>query len=148
MKFDPSGLYGAFDRMRDQAASQGKSLATVQGNDFLKEAKTQGRLIAPTPEKITAKAKQLKGRLKRKPGVTPAKELSRRIRARGTFAKGWFISKVDSEKFKIRIWITNKSAESAKVDAQKKVSDKAEKITEKRFKSRLEKLAESVTKTF
>ena len=134
--------------MRDQAASKGKTMATEQGNDFLKEAKKQGREIAPTPEKIVAKARQLKGRLKRKPGVTTAKEISRRIRASGTFAKGWFISSITSEKFRIRIWITNKSAESGKVDSDKKVSDKAEKITGKRFKSRLDKLAQSVTKTF
>jgi hypothetical protein len=134
--------------MRDQAASQGKTMATVQGNDFLNEAKKQGREIAPTPEKLVATAKKLKWRLKRKPGVKPGKELSRRIRARGTFAKGWFISSVTSEKFRIRIHLTNKSSESGKVDAEKKVSDKAEKITGRRFKTRLEKLADSVTRTF
>jgi hypothetical protein len=134
--------------MRDQAASQGKTMATVQGNDFLNEAKKQGREIAPTAETLTTVAHKLKGRLKRKKGVTPAKELSRRIRARGTFAKGWFISSVTAEKFRIRIHLTNNSAESGKVDADKKVADKAEKITGKRFKTRLNKLADSVTRTF
>lgn len=148
MKFDPSGLYGAFDKMRDQAASKGKTMADVQGNDFLNEAKKQGRIIAPTAETLTAKAKALKFRLKRKPGVTPAKELARRIRARGTFARGWFISNITSEKFRIRIFITNKSAESEKVDQIKKVSDKAEKATGGRFKKRLETLAKSVTRNF
>lgn len=148
MRFDPSGLNRAFDRMRDQAASQGKSMATVQGKDFLNEAKRQGRLIAPTPETITAKARQLRGRLIRKPGVTPAKELARRIRARGTFAKGWFISNVTSERFRIRIWIKNKSAESAKVDQQKQVSEKAEKATGGRFKTRLDNLARTLTRNF
>lgn len=148
MRFDPSGLNQAFDRMSERAASQGKNLADVQGKDFLNEAKKQGRMIAPTAEKITAKAVQLRWRLKRKPGVTPAKELTRRIRARGTFAKGWFISNVTSERFRIRIWITNKSAESEKVDQQKQVSDKAEKASGGRFKSRLDRLAESLTRNF
>jgi hypothetical protein len=148
MKFDPSGLYGAFDKMRDHAASKGKDLADTQGKDFLNEAKRQGRLIAPTPEKITAKAKELKWRIKRKKGVSPAKELSRRIRARGTFGRGWFISKITSEKFRIRIWITNKSANSEYVDQQKKVSDKAEKAMGGRFKKRLDGLAKSVTSRF
>lgn len=148
MNFDPSGLNQAFDRMRERAASQGKNLADVQGKDFLNEAKKQGRMIAPTAETITAKAVQLRWRLKRKPGVTPAKELTRRIRARGTFAKGWFISNVTSERFRIRIWITNKSAESEKVDQQKQVSDKAEKASGGRFKSRLDRLAESLTRNF
>jgi len=123
-------------------------MADVQGKDFLNEAKKQGRIIAPTPETLVAKAKELKWRLKRKPGVTPGKELARRIRARGTFARGWFISNITSEKFKIRIWITNKSAESEKVDQIKKVSDKAEKATGGRFKSRLDRLAKSVTSNF
>jgi len=148
MRFDPSGLNRAFDKMRDQAASKGKTMADVQGKDFLNEAKKQGRIIAPTPETITATAKRLKGRIKRKPGISPGKELARRIRARGTFARGWFISNITSEKFKIRIWITNKSAESEKVDQIKKVSDKAEKATGGRFKSRLNKLADSLTNKF
>lgn len=148
MRFDPSGMFQAFDKIRDAAASQGKDLAKVQGDDFLNEAKKQGRIIAPTAQELTDKAVKLKFRLKRKPGVSPAKELARRIRAKGTFARGWFISKVTSEKFKIRIWITNKSAESEKVDNQKKVSDKAEKASGGRFKGRLEKLANSVTSRF
>jgi len=141
-------MYSAFDKMRDQAASKGKDMATVQGADFLNEAKKQGRLIAPTAETLTETAKKLKGRLKRKPGVTPAKELARRIRAKGTFGRGWFISNVTSERFKIRIWITNKSANSAEVDSEKKVSDKAEKASGGRFKIRLDKLASSVTSRF
>lgn len=134
--------------MREQASSQGKTMASVQGRDFLNEAKKQGREIAPTPEKLNAVAQKLRGRLLRKPGVTPAKELARRIRARGTFAKGWFISNITSEAFRIRIWLTNKSAESGKVDMQKKVSDKAEKITGRRFKTRLDALARTITRTF
>ena len=134
--------------MRDDAASKGKDLADIQGKDFLNEAKKQGRIIAPTAETLTAKAKQLKGRLKRKPGVSPAKELARRIRAKGTFGRGWFISGITSEKFRIRIWIKNKSADSEKVDQQKKVSDKAEKASGGRFKTRLNRLAESVTRNF
>ena len=148
MKFDPSGMYSAFDRMREQASSQGKNLATVQGNDFLNEAKKQGRLIAPTPETLVDTAKKLKGRLKRKPGVSVGKELARRIRARGVFAKGWVISHITSEKFRIRIWIKNESTNSDEVDTKKGVSDKAEKASGGRFKSRLNKLADSVTNKF
>lgn len=148
MRFDPSGLYSAFDRMRESAARQGKNLADVQANDFLIEEKKQGRIIAPTAEELVNKAQELKWRLKRKPGVSPGKELSRRIRAKGTFARGWFISKVESQKFRIRIYLTNKSANSDVVDSKFRASDKAEKITGKRFKTRLDRLAETVTKTF
>lgn len=134
--------------MREQAASKGEDLANVQGVDFLNEAKKQGRLIAPTPETLNEVAKRLKGRLKRKPGVTPQKELARRVRARGVFARGWYLSNVTSEKFKIRIWITNKSRNSDEVDSEKKVSDKAEKASGGRFKSRLDKLASTLTRSF
>ena len=148
MDFDWSGMKGAFDKMRQRAESQGKDMATAQGQDFLKEAKKQGQLIAPTPEELTDTAKKLKWRLKRKPGVSPWKELARRIRARGTFGRGWFIEKITSERFRIRLWIKNKSTESELVDQEKKVSDKAEKITGGGFKSRLEKLAETVCNPF
>jgi len=148
MLFDPSGLNSAFDRMRDNAATQGKTLADVQAADFISEERKQGRLIAPSSQSLTEAAVALKWRLRRKPGVTPAKELARRIRARGTFARGWVIQKIDSEKFRIRIWLVNQSAESDKVDTAHKASDKAEKIAGGRFKSRLDKLASSITSSF
>lgn len=141
MHFDPSGLYSAFDKLREDASGQGKQLADVLAAGFLKDMKDEGRKIAPTPEELTAKAVELKWRLKRKPGVTPAKELARRIRAKGTFARGWIIAKVESEKFRVRIWLVDRSSQSDKVDTEKKVSDRAEKMTGNKFKTKLDALA-------
>lgn len=148
MKFDPTGLYAAFDKMRDNAAAKGKDLADVQSRDFLITVKQEGRKIAPTPQELYDTAERLKWRLKRKPGVSPQKELKRRIRARGTFARGWQILKIESQKFRIRIWLIDKSAESEKVDQQHKVSDTAEKKSGGRFKARLNKLADAITRSF
>lgn len=148
MRFDPSGMYSAFDRMREAAASRGKNLADTQAQDFLRTIKQEGWKIAPKPQELYDTAQKVGWRLKRKPGVSPAKELQRRIRARGTFARGWQIVKVTSEKWRIRIWLMDKAAESDKVDTRHGVSDKAEKKSGGRFKTRLNKLAESVTKIF
>ena len=136
------------DRMRDNAATQGKTLSKQMSQVFLGDMKAQSRLITPTAETITNKAKQLKFRLKRKPGVSPIKELQRRIRARGTFARKWKIWKTEDAKHIIRIWLIDTAASSDLVDSQKKVSAKAEKVTGSKYKNRLNKLADSLTRGF
>lgn len=134
--------------MEESAKREGKTMTEKQGEFFIKIAKAQGWLIAPTPQTLTAVAQKLKGRLKRKPGVTPAKELQRRIRARGTFARGWVTTKIESVGMSIRIWVKNKSAFSEVVDNEKKVFDKAKSQAQGRFKENLTRLADRITKTF
>tara|TARA_R110000744_G_scaffold60999_3_gene126258 strand:+ start:150 stop:596 length:447 start_codon:yes stop_codon:yes gene_type:complete len=148
MNFDFSGMSQAMDRMRDNAESQGKTLAEKMSSEFLKEIKEQSWQIAPTPQEITAKARELKFRLKRKPGVTPKKELARRIRARGTFARKWKFWKTENKKYSIRIWLIDTSADSGRVDEEKKVSAKAEKITGKKYKSKLDRMASKIFNGF
>ena len=148
MRFDPSGLNQALDRMRDNAQSQGRDLVDVLAQGFLKDIKVEGRAIAPTADELTQTAKKLNWRLKRKPGVTPAKELARRIRARGTFARGWKRWKEETYRGGFRIWLIDTANESEKVDQEKKVSDKAEKITGRKFKSKLDAMASKITSIF
>jgi len=148
MRFDPSGLYSAFDRMRENAAARGKDLATIQAKDFLNETKKAGREIAPTPQELVDVAKKSGWRLKRKPGTTPGQELQRRIRAIGTFARGWKIARVDNQKFRIRIWLEDLANQSGMVDDKRGVSRKAQKASGGRFKTRLDKLATSITSKF
>jgi hypothetical protein len=123
-------------------------MAVNQGNIFLKIMKEESWKIAPTPQKLNDVAKRLKWRLKRKKGVTAGQELQRRIRSRGAFARQWKIVKIKSSGFRIRIWMVDESNESAKVDAKKNVSDKAEKLTGRSYKTKLDKLADQVTSTF
>ena len=148
MIFDTSGLERAFKRMEDGAKKSGKTLAEKQGAVFLGTLKKESWKIAPSRETLTAVAERLKGRLKRKKGVTPAKELARRIRARGTFARGWAITKIESSGFRIRIWMEDSSADSAKVDSLKGVSNKSAEITGKSYKERLDKYASQVAGIF
>lgn len=148
MRFDPSGLYAALDKMNDNAKTQGRDLVDVLAQGFLKDIKAEGREIAPTPEELVATAKKLKWRLKRKPGVTPAKELSRRIRAKGTFAREWKRWKEERYAGGFRIWLVDMAGDSDKVDKKKGVSDRAEKITGRKFKSKLNTLADRLTSNF
>ena len=134
--------------MRDTAANQGKTLADVLAKGFLADMKAEGWKVAPTPQTIIDKAKSLKWKLKRKPGVTPAAELARRIRAIGTFARNWKIVRTESEKYRIRIWLMDSSSQSDKVDTEKKVSDRAEKITRNKFKTKLDAMASRITGGF
>ncbi len=147
MRFEPSGLYSAFEKMRDDAASKGKDLAFVMAGQFLRNMREEGRKIAPTAEELTATAQRLKGRLKREKG-TPEKELARRIRAKGIFARKWKIARKESQKYRVRIWLIDTAGSSDKVDTEKRVSDKAEKTTGRKFKTKLDAMAERVTRAF
>lgn len=136
------------DRMRDSAAAKGKDLAKQQGEFFLRDMKRESWEIAPTPAELSAVAEKLKWRLKRKKGKTPGQELQRRIRARGTMARGWKITRIDSQKYRIRIWLEDDVGYSGKVDAEKGVTDKAEKKRGGEWKKKLDQLAERVTRDF
>jgi hypothetical protein len=148
MRFDTSGLSQAFDKMRSNAESQGKDLAFVMAGQFLNQIRKDSREIAPTTEELNAVAQRLKGRLKRKPGVTPAKELARRQRAKGIFARKWKIDRKETSRNSIKIWLIDTSASSEKVDTKFRVSDKAEKVVGGKFKDRLNKMADNLTRKF
>lgn len=148
MNFDFSGMTQAMDKMRDNAERQGKTLAEKMSYEFLKDIKAESRMVAPTAEKITATARQLKFRLKRKPGVSVKSELARRIRAIGTFEKKWKFWKVESQKYSIRIWLIDTANGSGIVDDQKKISNKAEKVTGKKYKDKLNGLATNILNRF
>jgi len=148
MNFDFSGMTQAMDKMRDNAERQGKTLAEKMSVEFLRDIKAESWKIAPTAETITSKVKELKFRLKRKPGVSPVRELARRIRARGTFARKWKIWKTESQKYSIRIWLIDTATASGLVDEEKKVSTKAEKITGKKYKDKLDQMATNIMNKF
>ena len=135
--------------MEESAKREGKTMTEKQGEFFIKIAKAQGWLIAPSPETIINKVKSLKGRIRHyKKGSTVQQELQRRIRARGTFARKWVTTKIESVGFSIRIWVMNKSAFSEVVDNEKHVFDKSASIAQRGFKDRLGKLADKITSSF
>lgn len=135
--------------MEQTAQREGKTMTEKQGEFFIKIAKAQGWLIAPNPQTIIDKVKSLKGRIRHyKKGSTVQQELQRRIRARGTFARKWVTTRIESVGFSIRIWVMNKSAYSEIVDRQKGVFDKSKAIAQSGFRDRLNKLADKITKNF
>jgi len=148
MRIDTSGLYKAFDKMRENAESKGKTLTEQQSQIFLRMMKTESWKAAPSKDELFQTAQELKWRLKRKKGVSPAKELKRRMRARGTFARGWQILKVESAQYRIRVWLIDKSTDSAKVDKRHGVSKRTTEKMGGNFKRRVDNLAKQLTNDF
>lgn len=134
--------------MEKAAQEKGKSVATIQAGIFLRLTKRLGWKAAPTRDELDAVAKRLKWRLKRKPGVTPVKELERRKRARGTFARGWKLGKIEQTGTRIRIWIVNAVKYAGIVNDDKHISEEAANITRADYQGKLQKLAKDVTGVF
>jgi hypothetical protein len=148
MRFDPSGLTQAFDRMQKAAKDKGKNLATDQGNFFLRTTRKLGYIVAPSKDDLFAVFRKLGNKIKRKKGVTPMKELMRRIRARGTFARGWKIEKVESSGTRIRIYIGNAVKYAGIVENKERVASRSADIVGAGYKAKLQKLAKQVTSIF
>lgn len=148
MQFDDSGLRKALDIMSKKASEKGKPLAVKQAYFFVNLARKISRQNAPDPIEILDVGLKLKGRLKRKPGVTVLQEIGRRISKIGTLAKGWRIWKTESDRFRIRIWIIDLVGYSKVVDDRQKLSHQAAEIVGKSFKRALDKLAVKITSEF
>jgi hypothetical protein len=148
MRFDPSGLTQAFDRMEKAAKDKGKDLAQEQGNFFLRTTRKLGWQAAPSKDDLWDVFRKLKGRLKRKKGVSPMRELMRRIRARGTFARGWKIDRVESGGTRIRIYISDPVKYAGIVEDKKHVASRSADIVGAGYKAKLERLAQQVTGIF
>lgn len=134
--------------MEKSAHTQGKTVAEKQGAFFLGLTRKLGWKAAPTRQELDQVAQQLGWRLKRKPGVTAAQELSRRKRARGTFARGWVAGKIEQSGTRIRIWIYNFVDYAKVVEDKKHPAQQAATMVQREYKSKLQRLAERVTSVF
>jgi hypothetical protein len=149
MRFDPSGLNRAFDRMEKSAKSNGKSVARNQAGFFVSMARKLGLQIAPTASELDRVYQTFGWRMKRRRGTkTPEAELARRKRVSGLFGRMWRQDKIEQNGLRIRVWIVNLAKYSGKVDNQKRVSKNAAEIVQKSFKGKLERLAKKVTSDF
>ena len=110
--------------------------------------KKLGWKIAPTYQGLDAVYQKLKGRLKRKKGTTSLQELARRKAARGTFARGWQIGRVENSGLRIRIWIINEEKAAGIVEDKFHVAATAANVVGDNFKSKLERMAKQVTGVF
>jgi hypothetical protein len=136
------------DRMQQAAKDKGKDLAVQQGNFFLRLTRKLGWEAAPSKDDLWEVYRRLKGKLRRKKGKTPLQEIMRRIRARGTFARGWKTDRVENTGTRIRSYIGNAVKYAGIVDGEKKVADRAADTVGGTFKRKLQKLAEQVTGVF
>jgi len=157
IRFDPSGLKGAFDRMAKTAKDKGKDMAGDQAKIFLSMTKKESWKEAPDVGEIN-KLLLLGPRLligtgakKTNKGVwtieKAQKEIDRRIRARGTFARNWKITRTESRGFSIRIYIENEVKYAALIN-ERGASHRAAKKTYTKFKSKLDRLAKQSTGAF
>ena len=148
MKFDPSGLLRAFDRMEKAAQSKGKDLAVQQGDFFNSMARKLGWQLAPSKDVLFGIYRKMKGRLKRKKGVTALQELARRQRARGTFARGWHVMKVESTRSRFRVWIGNNKNSAGIVEDKFHSAKTAARIVQRQLQGKMERFAKQVTGVF
>lgn len=153
MKFDSTQLLNGLDKMRADVAKEGRSLAIEQGDFFARMARKIGWSIAPSKEKLDAVAVSLGSRMKRrvmKNGrrASFAQELNFRKRARGMFAKGWFVAKVETAGSTIRIWIVNLVDYAGTVNEGKHVAERAADVVGQSFNRKLKKSAQSVCDGF
>lgn len=135
-------------KMNENAKSKGKTLAKDQANFFLRLVKKMSWGVAPKRDVFDVLLERFGGRLKRKKGVSPQKEVERRRRARGAFARRWKISKVESEPYRIRIFISNFISYAGKLEGKNHLAERAAGIVGSSFKRKLNRLADQLTKGF
>lgn len=148
MRFDPSGMDRAFDTMRKRAAKGTRTLASKQGNFFVRMAKKISFQNAPDPIAILDLERKLGGRLRRKPGVTVPQEIGRRILMIGTLARNWRFWKTEQGRGYIRIWIRDNVGYSKVVDDRQHLAEQAANVVQVSFKKNLNKLATALTRGF
>lgn len=147
MNFDATGLELAFIRLQKSAEKKGRDFAQDQGTFFLRLTRKLGWALTPTKDTLNALLLTYGGRLKRKAGVTPAKEIARRKRARGTFGRRWYIKSVETNKLRIRITIAN-TVSYADIQKLSVVAVKAAEVVGGRFQNRLKGLAAKIMGDF
>lgn len=148
MRFDPSGLDRAFDKMRRRAQEGGTTLAKKNGNFFVRMARKISRDNQPDPVEILETGLKLGNRLRRKPGVSIMAEIGRRISKIGTLAKGWRYWKSEEERSRIRIWIRDNVSYSKVVDDRQHLAEQAAKVVRGTFQKGLSKLASKLAGGF
>lgn len=158
MRFDPSGLNRAFDTMLVRGNGRGKTLAFKMANFFVRITRKISREDS-TPTVAELQALQTRkvlfvgvGKNKHLSDNRQAmdKEIARRIKRIGTFARGWSrqFAQTEISARRIRIWIRNRVGYSKLIDDRDSDSDKAAQFIRGAFQRDLEKLAKGLTGDF
>jgi len=144
---DPLGA--ALEKMRRNARSKGRQFGRDQAGFFLRIMRRFSWESAPTRDELRGVYQRLGWRMIRRRGTrTPEAELARRLRARGTFARSWFIAKVTDLGSRIRILLVDRAEYSSVIAARDGTIEKAKTKTLRGWKSKLDRVAKQITSNF
>ena len=144
---DPLGA--ALNKLRDDAHKEGRTLAKKESNVFLRIMKRVSWQSAPTREEITSVYERLGWRMKRRKGTkTPEAERDRRLRARGTFARAWFVVSVSEAGSRIRILLKDKANYSTEIAERDGTIEKAQQRTLRGWGNKLNSVAKKLAGNF
>ena len=148
LSFDSSSFNQAIAAARVKLQTKTEALVKTFGKYFVKNTQQVAMKSAPTEDAIRSKFASLNGRVKlrgrvkkkisRKEAIEA--ELRRRIKARGTFAKGWKFWKFEKLKAGARYTIKDSVGYAQIVDAKVHPADIAARRLESRFRDAMQKL--------
>ncbi len=149
MRFDYSGMMSALDKMEKASRKESGTMLYEFAGVFEKSLQSESFRVQPDKMDIMIVRTIYGNRIRRKPGVTPQKEIARRIRAIGTFRKGWDTGKLEIvDSWIYRINYMNRASNSAIVDALKGVSGKSKNATRSKFQKSMDGLIKKITSAF
>jgi hypothetical protein len=144
---DPLGE--ALQKLKADAHKEGRTLAKVESNVFLRIMKRFSWESAPTRETIKSVYERLGWRMRRRRGTkTPEAERDRRLRARGTFARAWFVVSVTEVGSRIRILLKDKADYSSQIAERDGTIEKAQQRTLRGWGDKLNRVARRLAGNF
>ena len=150
---DPLG--NAMNALRDRAQKEGKDFGKKEASIFLTIMRRVSWKSAPSRDTIQAVYDRLyhEGRrwfmVRRGNSKTPEEELQRRFKARGTFARRWFVASVTNPSpWRIRILLVDKATYSSQIAERDGTIPKAQNIALGKWESKLNRLAHILTGRF
>lgn len=148
LSFASSSFDTALAAARVKLQTKSEALVKTFGKYFVQNTKQVAMKSAPTEDAIRSKFASLAGRIKYRAKVRkniPQRqreeaELRRRIKVRGTFAKGWKFWKFEKTKTGAKYFIKDSVGYAQIVDAKVHPADIAAARLESRYRDALQKL--------
>jgi hypothetical protein len=148
LSFDSSSFDQAIAAARVKLQTKSEKLVKTFGKYFVQNTKQVAMKSAPTEDAIRSKFASLAGRIKYRGKVRKnipryqreEAELRRRIKVRGTFAKGWKFWRFEKSKTGMKYFIKDSVGYAQIVDAKVHPADIAARRLESRYRDALQKL--------
>ena len=148
LSFDSASFDTAIAAARVKLQTKSEKLVKTFGKYFVKNTQQVAMKSAPTEDAIRSKFASLAGRIKYRGKVRKnipqhqreEAELRRRIKVRGTFAKGWKFWRLEKSKTGMKYFIKDSVGYAQIVDAKVHPADIAARRLESRYRDALQKL--------